>query len=98
MQAVNNSNISRSKINKLNLPFLIAYFSKILYINTTNKLIAERSATISFLFNTGLAYTPQGRVFVKVPLKSYKVGLKFGMFAATKKPFNFRPKKKKQKR
>lgn len=89
---------TRSRINKLNLQFTIKYFLKALDIHSDKKLIAPRCATISPLYDYGLAYTPQGRVLVKVPLTTFRSGFKFGMFAATKKPFNFRPKKKKQKR
>lgn len=98
MQKLNKHLNTRSKINILNLQFLILYYLKVLNYKSELKLIANRAVSISPLFNSGLAYTHQGRVLVKVLLSKPKVGFKFGMFAATKKPFNFRPKKKKQKR
>lgn len=96
--AIKTSISLRSKINKLDLQFTIKYFLKSLDIYSNKKLIAPRNATISPLYDCGLSYTSQGRVLVKVPLTTSRTGFKFGMFAATKKPFNFRPKKKKQKR
>lgn len=89
---------TRSKVNKLDLLFTTKYFLKTLDVHPGKKLLASRDIKVSPLYDTGLAYTPQGRVLVKVPLTPARTGLKFGMFAATKKPFNFRPKKKKQKR
>ena len=76
----------------------LGYLNKVLGFASESKFIIPRHVTISKLYNHVQAYTPQGRVNVRVPLFKYKVGLKPGMFAATKKPFNFRPKVKKQKR
>jgi ribosomal protein S19 len=91
-------NLSRSKLHKLNFTSLEGYLSKKLYLKSVGKLIFSRSSPISNIFKSVKAYTPQGRVFVRVPVSRFKVGFKMGMFAATKKPFNFRPKVKKQKR
>lgn len=90
--------LRRSKFNKINLKFLINYFLKTLNFINQNKLLVNRNVIISPLYDTKIAYTHQGRVFVKILLNPNKTGFKFGMFAATKKPFNFRPKKQKKKR
>lgn len=94
------NNPRRQKLPKLDLTFLTMYVIKYLKYPTMlkKKLIPHRSVRCSPIFNQGIAYVHQGRVLVKVPLRAYKVGFKFGMFAATKKPFNFRPKKLKNKR
>jgi hypothetical protein len=89
---------TRSILPKLNFVALEAYVAKSLHLKSVGKLILPRNAAISSIFKNRQAYTPQGRVNVRVPLSKYKSGFKIGMFAATKKPFNFRPKIKKQKR
>ena len=89
---------TRSTLHKLNFTALEAYVLKALFLRSEGKLVLPRSATISSVFKSVQAFTPQGRVNVRIPLLKYKVGFKLGMFAATKKPFNFRPKVKKQKR
>lgn len=62
------------------------------------KLRINRSETISNYLVGNTIFVHQGRVWVKVRVTKYHVGLKAGMLAATKKPFYFRQKKKKNKR
>lgn len=90
----------RQKLHKLFFNFLNSYLLKNLNFKKQikKKLIAKRNVKISKIFNSNDAYVSQGRVLVRVPLNVYKIGFTFGEFAATKKPFNFRPKKLKQKR
>ena len=90
----------RKKIPKLNLKFLLPYTLKTLKLleNPYSKLIPHRNTNVSAIYETGKVYIPQGRTFVTTELNTKKTGLKLGMFAATKKPFNFREKKKKNKR
>jgi ribosomal protein S19 len=76
----------------------MSYLGKVLRLQKPGKLVLSRNSSISYIYRGAKAYTPQGRVHVRVFLSKFKVGFKAGMFAATKKPFNFRPKVKKQKR
>lgn len=89
---------SRTILHKLSFSALEAYIIKVLYLKSVGKLLLPRNSRISSIFRNIQAYTPQGRVNVRVPVSRFKTGFKVGMFAATKKPFNFRPKIKKQKR
>ena len=90
----------RKMLPKLDLVFLTMYVIKYLKYKSMlkKKLIPHRRVRLSPIYDQGVAYVHQGRVLVKVPLSLRKAGFKFGMFAATKKPFNFRPKKLKNKR
>jgi hypothetical protein len=91
-------NINQSKILKLDYNTLNLYLRNILVLDYNVKLIIPRHVQLSNIFKYTRAYTPQGRVNVRILLSQYRVGFKAGMFATTKKPFNFRPKIKKQKR
>lgn len=62
------------------------------------KLRPKRFEKISKSIVKGRRFIHQGRVWVKLRLSKYHVGYTFGEFACTKKPFIFRPKKKKNKR
>ncbi len=100
LQEKENLNKQRSKLFKIPVNLFISYMLKNLYFNKyyKKKLIAKRNDRCSATFKKGEVYVPQGRVLVRVVFNVYKTGYKLGMFAATKKPFNFRPKKQKQKR
>ena len=91
----------RRNLPKINYNFLVQYLKKNLQMSKkTNKkkLVAPRNIKLSMLYSQGIVYVHQGRINVKVKLTKYKTGLIAGQFAATKKPFCYRPKKKKEKR
>lgn len=94
----NLTSLNQTKLLKLDYNSLNLYLRKVLTIGDDVKLVIPRHARLSNIFKYTKAYTPQGRVNVRLLLSRYRVGFKAGMFAATKKPFNFRPKIKKQKR
>jgi ribosomal protein S19 len=89
---------TRTKIQHLNYESVLLYLRKMLFSEQNNKLIFHRTVKISSIFKAAQAYTYQGRTNVRVPLTPHRTGFCMGMFAATKKPFNYRPKVKKQKR
>jgi ribosomal protein S19 len=91
-------NNTRSKIQHLDYKALILFLRKIVFTERNDKLVLHRAVKISNIFRLTQAYTYQGRSNVRVPLSQHRVGFSLGMFAATKKPFNYRPKIKKQKR
>ena len=95
---ITKNNYHRPKLPKLSLNALELYLGKALRLTNSGKVILPRNFSMSNSFRPIQAYTPQGRVNVRIQLNKFKVGFKLGMFAATKKPFNFRPKVKKQKR
>jgi len=59
------------------------------------KLKPKRLEKISRAFSKNYVYVHQGQFFIKIKLTQFHVGYKFGQFSCTKKPFLFRPKKKK---
>lgn len=87
---------------KLKIPFLNIFnffYKKFkLFKKYKNKLRPKRHEKISKVVSRGRVYVHQGRVWIKLLLTRYHVNYKFGEFACTKKPFLFRPKKKKNKR
>lgn len=62
------------------------------------KLKVRRDQKISNRLIREPVFVHQGKTWARVRINRFKVGYKFGMFAATKKPFYFRAKQKKRKR
>lgn len=60
------------------------------------KLRVSRSERVSRAGRHARVYIHQGRTWVKLYPTRFHVGYAFGMFACTKKPFCFKPKKKKK--
>jgi len=80
--------------------YVFDFYYKILGVRgrDTLKLRSSRTSIVSGALCDKHVYVHQGRSWVRIKLTKYHVGLRLGMFAATKKPFFFRPKKKKGKR
>lgn len=97
-----NKNYYKNNIKKFKLSttYLINYFNKKFDLlgKKKFKLRPHRSEKICSITCKGPVYIHQGRTWVRLRLSKMHSGYKFGMFAATKKPFLFRPKKKKNKR
>ena len=98
----NNKLIYKKNKKKYKFPLLsvVNFFLKKLRILSKKgyKLRCSRSDLISKSMSRRKIYVHQGRTWVKLKLTKYHVGYKFGEFACTKKPFVFKPKKKKNKR
>jgi ribosomal protein S19 len=62
------------------------------------KVRAKRADVISGYLLKKPVYIHQGRTWMRVKLHKWKIGFKFGMFSATKKPFHYKSKKKANKR
>lgn len=83
---------------KLSLEYITQGYFRRLSIGNYKlfKFRVSRGDRISLSHCGGVVYIHQGRTWVKLKLSKYHVGRKFGSFACTKKPFIFRPKKKKK--
>jgi len=60
------------------------------------KLKIKKIKKISKTFIRGFFYKHQGQFLKKLKINKYYVGYKFGEFSYKKKPFLFKPKKKKR--
>lgn len=83
---------------KIHSDFLIFYLVKKYYPNLVPKLLPARWEKIIRLLNPCLVYVHRGSGYSKFKINDYHAGFKFGLFSHTRKPFIFRPKKKKNKR
>lgn len=71
------------------------FYKKLKIVKRRKRLKPKRSERISKSFIRGFVYVHQGQFWTKIKLSTFHIGYKFGEFSCTKKPFTFRPKKKK---
>lgn len=83
---------------KLSLNYILPGYLRRLNIENSRllKFRVRRDDRVSHSHCGGFVYIHQGRTWVQLKLSKYHVGKKFGSFACTRKPFIFRPKKKKK--
>ncbi len=83
---------------KIHLDFLVSFLVKKYLPSLVPKLVPARWEKIIKMTNSCLVYVHRGSGYCKFKLTDFHAGFKFGLFAHTRKPFIFRPKKKKNKR
>lgn len=86
------------RVYKLDYDQLREVYSKYLEVDGREeyKLQIKRYNKIIPMYEKYGIFVHQGRSWVRVLVSKYHFGIKAGCFALTKKPFNFRPKKKKR--
>lgn len=71
------------------------FYLKINKFKKKKKIIFEKSLNIPSFYINQSAFIHKGNIFKKLRILKYYLGMKFGMFIITRKPFYFPENKKK---
>jgi ribosomal protein S19 len=87
---------SRWKLNFFNsYIYKNIYYLKVKKLKKKKKIIFNKASIIPYLYSSNSILVYKGNLFKKLKINKFLVGLRFGVFTITRKPFYFPDNKKK---